>query len=99
MIGASSTQVVTADIAVGTSGKPTRVFQITSLCDGTPRAVALRNGTSTSGDIFWTKTGTASVSITDQFGEEGLLFPSGCFADVVTATGVRSMITYRQEGV
>jgi hypothetical protein len=94
---ASTSQLVTADIAVGKSGAPTRVFQITSLCDGTPRSVILRNGTSTSGTIYWQKTGTASVSVTNDFGEEGLLFPGGCFADVVAAAGVSSVITYRTE--
>jgi hypothetical protein len=97
MIGASSTQLVTADIAVGTSGAPTRVFQITSLCDGSTRQVLLRNGTSTSGTIYFQRTGTANVSVTNEFGEEGLLFPGGCFADVVTGAGISSVITYRQE--
>lgn len=97
MIGASSTQLVTADIALGTSGKPTRVFQITSLCDGTPRAVILRDGTSASATIIWQKTGTANVSVTDQFGEEGLLFPNGCFVDVVAGAGISSAVTFRQE--
>jgi hypothetical protein len=39
----------------------------------------------------------ANVSVTTEFGEEGLFFPDGCFADVVAATGVASLITYRQE--
>ena len=97
MIGASKSQLVTADLAVGTSGLPTRVFQITSLCDATPRTVILCNGTTTSATIYWSKLGTESVSVTTEFGEEGLFFPKGCFADVVAATGVSSVITYRQE--
>ena len=97
MIGASSTQLVTADIAVGASGAPTRVFQITSLCDGTPRAVLLRNGPTTSGTIYFSRTGTANVTVTNEFGEEGMLFPGGCFADVVTGAGISSVITYRNE--
>jgi hypothetical protein len=97
MIGASSTQLVTADIAVGISGAPVRVFQITSLSDATPRAVLLRNGTSTSGTIYFQRTGTANVTVTNEFGEEGLLFPGGCFADVVAGAGISSVITYRVE--
>lgn len=96
MIGASDTQVVTADIAVGESGKPTRVFQVTWLSGGTAGVLILRNGTSTSGDIYFNQTGTINKTVTVQFGEEGTLFPAGCFADV-DANVTRALITYRKE--
>jgi hypothetical protein len=37
------------------------------------------------------------VSVTNDFGEEGMLFPGGCFADVVAGAGISSVITYRNE--
>lgn len=97
MIGMTSTiNVATTDQAVGTSGKPTRVFQITVLSDGTAGVSLLRNGTSTSGTIYVNPTNVVNKSATVSFGEEGILFPGGCFADV-DAHCIATLITYRQE--
>ena len=97
MIGTTTTvNVGSTDAAVGTSGAPCRVFQKTVLSDGTAGVCLLRNGTSASGAIWVNTTNTINKSVTVNFGEEGILFPGGCFADV-DAHCIATLITYRNE--
>ena len=84
-----------ADGAVGTSGKPTRVYSATWLSDGTARDLVLRNGTSDSGTVYTTAAGVISKTATVNF-EGGMLFPNGCFLDIGSATS--AVITYDQLG-
>lgn len=74
-------QRVTADIAVGTAGKPIRVFCINLISGGSASNLVLYNGTSTGGTAWEQVNGTASQSVTKNYAG-GLRFPSGCFADV-----------------
>lgn len=75
------TQRVTSDIAVGSSGKPIRVFAVNLISGGTASTLILRNGTDTSGTAYDQVDGTINVSISKSYAG-GLRFPNGCFADV-----------------
>lgn len=78
--------LTTTDAAIGSSGKPTRVYFATALSDGTATVVKFYNGTSTSGQLYHQLDGTISKSASIYFGTHGLLFPAGCFVDVDTHT-------------
>lgn len=72
---------LTADAAVGTSGKPVIVYHITLTSGGTASTLALHNGTSTSGTKLESFVGTINTTVRFNF-PSGLYFPAGCFADV-----------------
>ncbi len=88
----SQTQILTADGVVGPSGARIRVHQATWLSDGTARSIVLRNGTADTADILFSQAGTINLTVTVNFGSDGLVFPSGCFFDVGSV--VRAAITY-----
>lgn len=95
-IWSSGSQLVTADLAVGTSGAVTRVFNIHIISGGGGGAVVtLKNGTSTSGTAYITETATVSTGKTFDYGMKGQLFPSGCFVDVDTNT-TSVLVAYSQ---
>ena len=96
MIGASGSAVLAASSVVGTSGAPIRLFQVTILSDGTAGVVTIHNGTDTDGQEFVIPTCVISKSVTVQFGEEGLLFPAGCYYEA-DAHAIRAVLTYREE--
>lgn len=92
----SGSQLVgTADAAIGSSGKATRVFNIHIISGGTAAIVSLRNGTSASDTIYLTETGTISTGKTIDYGTKGQLFSNGCFVDVDTNT-VSVLVAYSQ---
>jgi len=98
MIGDTNTVNILADGVVGRSGYPTRVFQLTVVSDATAGESLLRNGATVSGAIWVNPTNVISKSATVNFGEEGILFPAGCYADIdVNCLG--TLITYRNEEV
>jgi hypothetical protein len=87
MAGTIGSVILTADGAVGISGKPVRVYSATWLSDATARDLVLRHGTSGSATIWITAGGTISKTVTLNF-EGGLLFPNGCYfskGDIVSA--------------
>jgi hypothetical protein len=88
-------QLVTADIVLGVSGKPVRVFNMTLISGGTASVIALRDGTSASGTIRIQETGTISTGKTFDYGVHGHYFPNGCFVDV-DANITSAMISYSQ---
>lgn len=98
MIGTSGTTRLTADGAVGTSGGRIRVFQVTMLAGaGGAGELVLRNGAAASGTVYVKEDGAAaSKTTTFEFGEEGMLFPGGCFFDKDTNTAA-IVATYRVE--
>ena len=97
MQGNSGSQLVTADLAVGVSGKPCRVFGMHAISGaGGGTVVSLRNGTTTSGTIYLTETGTASTGATFNYGPYGVLFPAGCFCDV-GANITSALISFKME--
>ena len=98
MAGYAGTQFVSnqTDIAVGVSGKATRVFFVEQTSGGTAAVVILHNGTSTSGSAYSTINGTINLQATRYYGEEGMFFPAGCFLNV-DANTTSATVTYRQE--
>lgn len=87
--------VSTTDVALGVSGKPVRVYNISLLSGGTASVIALRDGTSASGTLRIQETGTISTGKTFDYGFHGHYFPNGCFVDV-DANIVSAMISYSQ---
>ena len=81
MRGSSGAVNVTADTAIGTSGRPIRVFAVNMLSGGTAGQLELANGTTDAAPIWIREVGTASTGKTVTYGEEGILFPLGCFYD------------------
>ena len=79
---AGSQLVGTSDAAVQASGTAVRVFTIHVISGGSAAVVSLRNGTAATATAFVTETGTASTGKTINFGDQGMVFPSGCFVDV-----------------
>lgn len=77
----SGSVLLTADGAVGTSGRSARVYSIHAISGATPAVVALKNGTSTGGTTWVALTCVASVGNTFDFGAYGIVFPNGCFVD------------------
>ena len=88
------TKHYTAGQAVGTSGKPVRVFTTYWKCQSTASAISLHNGTSTSGDEYWQGSGSALVGTTVDIG--GMLFPDGCFLEFYTGVSLAT-INFREE--
>lgn len=83
MISTAGTQLVTADIAIGTASAAVRIYAIHILSGGGGAAVvSLRAGAVVGATIWVTETGTVSTGKTITFGTAGILFPSGCFCDV-----------------
>lgn len=99
MIQNSGSQAIVSgtDAAIGTSGKPTRVFAINFLSDGTAGVFILRNGTSTAGTVFVTENGVVSSGKTVTYGQTGFFFPSGCFMDIDSHC-TAGVVSYTQEG-
>lgn len=74
------TQVLTEDGAVGTSGKPIRVYWIHLVSGATASTTTFKNGTTTSGTAYIQVDGLVSKGVTLNFAG-GVLFPAGCFMD------------------
>ena len=91
--------LVVADGVVGTSGKPIRITAIHILSGGTAGEVKLYNGISNGGTLYVQELCTV-VSTGNRFsyGEEGILFPNGCYYEEVTDSNVTStLITFEKE--
>lgn len=81
-IGLSGTTRLTADGAVGTSGRAIRVFNATWVCSGATNInLVLRNGTSATDTVYVQQAGANGKTVSQNW-EEGLLFPDGCFFDI-----------------
>jgi len=80
-MGYSGSVSKTADSAIGTSGKPIRLFAVNMLSGGTAGQLVLRNGTTASAAIWVREVGTVSTGKTVTYGTYGILFPAGCFYD------------------
>ena len=72
---------ITSDGAVGTSGKPIRLWAVNMLSAGTAGQLVLRNGTSDSAAIWIREVGTINTGKTVPYGNQGILFPLGMFYD------------------
>jgi hypothetical protein len=97
MQGVAGDQLVTADLAVGTSGAPIRVFSMHIISGaGGGAIVNLRSGTAVGDTIRIKETGTASQGKTFTYGKYGYLFESGCFCDV-DANTTSALVTFIKE--
>jgi hypothetical protein len=95
-IGMPGTQYfTTTDLALGTAGKPTRVFSVSYTSGGTASVVILRNGTSATDAIYVRLDGTINKGTTWN-DPNGLLFPAGCFVDV-DANTASCAVSFQQE--
>ena len=82
MQGSPGTQLVTADAAIGVSGKPVRVFSAAVLSGGGGAGIVIfRNGTSATSTIYAQIDGTTSKGTQAEW-LGGILFPAGCFCDI-----------------
>lgn len=92
-------QLMAADGVVGSSGKPIRVFSLHIIAAGADvPEIKLYNGTSNAGTIYIQQKGVASVGATYNLGEEGFLFPGGCYYEEVTDAHVTStLIEFEKE--
>jgi len=70
---------ITADAAIGISGKPIIVYHVSIKSGGTASVLSLCDGTA-AGTELMSLEGTADKGKEFDFGE-GVLFPAGCFAD------------------
>ncbi len=78
-------EVITANGALITSGKPVRVYNVSIVGSGTA-GVELYNGTAVSGTARVSfKAGAATRTTTQNF-EGGLLFPGGCYVEIESGT-------------
>lgn len=88
--------ITTTDGAVGTAGRPIRVFSAAVLSDGTASTLVLRNGTTTGGDAYIQLDGVINKLSTPFNSLWGVLFPAGCFMDA-DAHSVGGYISYTEE--
>lgn len=75
--------------AIQASGVAVRIFMVHIVSGGTASVVSLKNGTASGSTNYLTLTGTISTGATFNFGDKGILFPSGCF--VVTDTNTSNV--------
>ena len=81
MLYSSGAVQKTADSAIGTSGKPIRLFAVNMLSGATAGELVLRNGTAATSDIWVREQGAVSTGKTVTYGAHGILFPNGCWYD------------------
>lgn len=77
---------ITATGVVGGSGKSIRVFGVIVRSAGTAAAIALYDGTTSSGTTKYEDIDGAINTTVRIMYAGGLLFPSGCYATVANAT-------------
>lgn len=92
----SGTVTLTADGAVGTSGKPVRIYSIYWVKETGAETMVVRHGISSSASIVIEQVSTADDGNLLDFGAEGMLFPSGAFYDEGTAI-TTATFTFRVE--
>ena len=81
----SGTVTLTADSAIGASGKPVRIYSIYWVKGTGAETMIVRSGTSDSSAIIIEQVSTADDGNILDFGTEGILFPKGAFWDEGTA--------------
>ena len=81
-----SSQVLTADGVVGTSGAPTYVFAVTLRGGSALTRADLHNGTAAS-DLRASGTAPITDTATIDCGPNGIVFEDGCYLDITTTAG------------
>ena len=85
-----------ADLAVGTSGKPIRVFSIECISSSTAATIKLFNGTTNTAGLQYAQVdGVASQSVVINYAG-GKRFPAGCFLDT-GANNAFTTVVYTEE--
>lgn len=99
MAGYVGSQLMTADGVVGVSGKPIRIYAIHVLSGATAGIVKLKAGTATGGTIRIQETcPVVSTGNLFNYGEDGVLFPTGCYyEEVIDANVTSTLVSYSQE--
>lgn len=92
---AHTAQVRTSDGVIGTSGKATVVFAVTLTGGSDSASAQLHDGTSNAGTIFDFLKATTGTSISRFYGDNGLAFPNGLYADT-SGTGRSITVVYNQ---
>ena len=82
-------------VAVGTAGKPIRVFNIELISSATASALKLYAGTTTGGSLYTQVDGIASSSVLYNYAG-GKRFATGCFA-LSDAAITSATITFTEE--
>lgn len=80
------TKIVTEDGEATAANTPTRIKTMHILSGGGGAAIVSLKNNGSSGTIYVTETGTTSTGKTFYYGEDGILFPNGCYVDVDTNT-------------
>jgi hypothetical protein len=95
---AGSTLLV-ADGVIGVSGKPVRIYGLHVLSGAAAGAVKLYNGTTNGGTLYVHEVcGTVSTGNEFDYGDNGILFPSGCYyEEVVDANVTSTLVSHEQE--
>lgn len=83
------------DIAIGTAGKPIRIFSVEGISGGTATTLKLFNGTDTSGQQYAQLDGIANESIIINYAG-GKRFPAGCFLQT-DANSAYTTVVYTEE--
>ncbi len=85
--------------AIGTLGRPIRVYTVHIISGGTAGIIKLHNGTSTSDTLVVQETcAVVSTGNTINYGDYGILFPAGCFYEEVVDGNVTStLVTFEEE--
>lgn len=79
---ASGFQTFTGDAVLHSSGTAVIIYGINLVSGGSGGVVALRAGTDVTGTIVIQENGTAGQGKTVSYGENGIVFPTGCFVDI-----------------
>ena len=75
-------KIIEEDGVVGTSGTPKVIHSVTVWSGATGSVVNIYDGTSTSGTLVLSLTGTANISVVFSLGGVGLVLKNGCYVDV-----------------
>ena len=92
----SGTVTLTADSAIGASGKPVRIYSIYWVKETGVETMVVRHGISATASIVIEQVSIADNGNFLDFGAEGILFPDGAFFDISTAI-TTATFTFRSE--
>jgi hypothetical protein len=91
-----TSQVLTADGVVGTSGEDTIVFAATIKGGSAVTTAVLHEGTGTGGTKHEDAIAPVNNSVTVFYGDNGVHYPGGCYLNITT-TGGSVTVVYNQD--
>ena len=89
---AHSSQVLTADGVVGTSGSDTLLFALVVKGGSATTRALLYPGTDASGTLQEDIIAPINNTITINYGERGVFYKGGCYLDITTTAGTVTAI-------